>query len=235
MISLEEARSRLELAGQSHLLRFWSELSADERDSFLGELSQLEPEELREHCRAAAEAGSRDSGAVGLLDQRMEPVSAEFIGSVSRSDQETLKQWEDEGFRQISQNKVAVLLLAGGQGTRLGVPYPKGMFNVGLPSGKTLYQVQAERIRRAEQLAAEKCGSSKCTIPWYIMTSEFTLEPTEKFFKENQYFKLDQSNVVMFEQRMIPAVSFDGKAILENKAKVAMAPGEGIRWVQSDL
>ncbi|KAK6470884.1 UDP-N-acetylhexosamine pyrophosphorylase-like protein 1 [Huso huso] len=224
MISLEEARSRLELAGQSHLLRFWPELSADERDSFLGELSQLEPEELREHCRAAAEAGSRDSGAVGLLDQRMEPMSAEFIGSVSRSDQETLKEWEDEGFRQISQNKVAVLLLAGGQGTRLGVPYPKGMYNVGLPSGKTLYQVQAERIRRAEQLAAEKCGSSKCTIPWYIMTSEFTLEPTEKFFKENQYFKLDQSNVVMFEQRMIPAVSFDGKAILENKSKVAMAP-----------
>ncbi|XP_033892643.3 UDP-N-acetylhexosamine pyrophosphorylase-like protein 1 [Acipenser ruthenus] len=224
MISLEEVRSRLELAGQSHLLRFWPELSADERDSFLGELSQLEPEELRAHCRAAAEAGSRDSGAVGLLDQRMEPMSAEFIGSVSRSDQETLKQWEDEGFRQISQNKVAVLLLAGGQGTRLGVPYPKGMYNVGLPSGKTLYQVQAERIRRAEQLAAEKCGSSKCTIPWYIMTSEFTLEPTEKFFKENQYFKLDQSNVVMFEQRMIPAVSFDGKAILENKAKVAMAP-----------
>lgn len=67
------------------------------------------------------------------------------------------------------------------------------------------------------------------------MTSEFTLEPTEKFFKENLYFKLDQSNVVMFEQRMIPAVSFDGKAILENKAKVAMAPGEGIRCVQSDL
>lgn len=97
MISLEEARSRLELAGQSHLLRFWPELSADERDSFLGELSQLEPEELREHCRAAAEAGSRDSGAVGLLDQRMEPMSAEFIGSVSRSDQETLKEWEDEG------------------------------------------------------------------------------------------------------------------------------------------
>lgn len=57
------------------------------------------------------------------------------------------------------------------------------------------------------------------------MTSEFTLEPTEKFFQEKGYFNLDPSNVMMFEQRMIPAVSFDGKIILEKKNKIAMAPG----------
>lgn len=58
------------------------------------------------------------------------------------------------------------------------------------------------------------------------MTSEFTLEPTERFFKENSYFNLDPSDVVMFEQRMIPAVTFDGKVILEGKGKIAMAPGQ---------
>lgn len=58
------------------------------------------------------------------------------------------------------------------------------------------------------------------------MTSEFTLAPTEKFFKENNYFGLEPSNIVMFEQRMIPAVSFDGKVILQGKGKLAMAPGE---------
>lgn len=57
------------------------------------------------------------------------------------------------------------------------------------------------------------------------MTSEFTLAPTEKFFEENNYFGLEPSNIVMFEQRMIPAVTFDGKVILQAKGKIAMAPG----------
>ncbi|MBN3301986.1 UAP1L protein, partial [Amia calva] len=223
MSSLEDLRSRLDLAGQSHLLRFWPELSADQRSRFVTELSQLDPAELRAHCRAAAEAASRDSSSEQRLDQRMEPVPAEFIGGVKRSDKETLCEWENEGLLQISQNKVAVLLLAGGQGTRLGVSYPKGMYDVGLPSCKTLYHIQAERIRKVQQLAEQKHGS-KCTVPWYIMTSEFTLAPTESFFKENDYFNLDKSDVIMFEQRMIPAVSFDGKVILENKSKIAMAP-----------
>lgn len=96
-MSFEETKSRLEAAGQGHILQFWSELSSEERNSFLTELSQLEPEELREHCRRAAESANNQSTSQDLLDQRMEPVPPEFIGSVRKTDQKTLIAWEDEG------------------------------------------------------------------------------------------------------------------------------------------
>ncbi|TDH01759.1 hypothetical protein EPR50_G00166100 [Perca flavescens] len=220
MLSLEQVKQSLESAGQSHVLQFWPELCEVERDSFLQELSQLDLKGLKDHCEGAARSAASPSAS---LDQHIEPVPPESIGSVRKSDKDSLAEWENEGLLQILENRVGVLLLAGGQGTRLGVQYPKGMYNVGLPSGKTLYQIQTERIQKIQELADRKYGS-KCIVPWYIMTSEFTLAPTEKFFKENNYFGLEPSNIVMFEQRMIPAVTFDGKVILQGKGKLAMAP-----------
>ncbi|XP_049752484.1 UDP-N-acetylhexosamine pyrophosphorylase-like protein 1 isoform X4 [Elephas maximus indicus] len=223
MASEQEVRARLQRAGQEHLLRFSAELAPGPRAALLAELASLEPGALREHCQRAAAACARAPGPPPDLGARLRPLPPERVGSASRSDPDVRRRWEDEGLHQIAQNKVAVLLLAGGQGTRLGVTYPKGMYRVGLPSQKTLYQLQAERIRRIEQLAGKRHGT-RCTVPWYIMTSEFTLGPTAEFFKKHEFFHLDPANVVMFEQRMLPAVTFDGQAILERKDKVAMAP-----------
>lgn len=111
-------------------------------------------------------------------------------------------EWRELGLQAIADNTVAVLLLAGGQGTRLGSSLPKGMYDIGLPSGSSLFALQAGRIRKLARLAEQKYGKEEGSvrIRWYVMTSGPTRPETEKFFKEKAYFGLDKKDVIFFEQ-----------------------------------
>ena len=60
----------------------------------------------------------------------------------------------------------------------------------------------------------------------YIMTSEHTKEPTLDFFRHRDYFGLEEENLVVFEQGMLPCFTFDGKIILETKSQIAKSPGK---------
>ena len=62
---------------------------------------------------------------------------------------------------------VAVLLMSGGQGTRLGFDHPKGMYKIGLQSNVSLFEFFSKRLERLNQLAG-----AVVPIAWYIMTSE---------------------------------------------------------------
>jgi UDP-N-acetylglucosamine/UDP-N-acetylgalactosamine diphosphorylase len=85
-----------------------------------------------------------------------------------------------------------VLLIARGQGTRLGWTAPKGCYDIGLPSKKSLFQLQAERLVKLQQLAAEEFGDQEkeCVIPWYIIIYDEWAHDTEDFLKTNKYFGL---------------------------------------------
>ncbi|ONK64051.1 uncharacterized protein A4U43_C07F21590 [Asparagus officinalis] len=101
----------------------------------------------------------------------------------------------------------------------------KSLQNIGLPSGKSLFQLQAERILCVQRLAAQsKDGSAGPPIHWYIMTSPFTDDATRKFFESHKYFGLEPEQITFFQQGTIPCISRDGRFIMETPYKVAKSP-----------
>lgn len=130
-----------------------------------------------------------------------------------------------QGLEEIRGGRVAAILMAGGQGTRLGSKDPKGLYNVGLPSGKSLFQLQAERLLRLTQLASEGSSTPVPPIPWMIMTSEATDARTEQFFEEHNFFGLPRSSVRFFEQGLYPAILEEGgRVAMQSKDRLFLAP-----------
>ncbi|KAL5119722.1 UDP-N-acetylglucosamine pyrophosphorylase [Pleosporales sp. CAS-2024a] len=216
---LNELKSKYSKAGQDQVFAFYDQLSAAEKAGLYEQLSGFNPDYINEITDRALKPAKSESEA-----SKIEPLPDSATSSILDSEQEHLDKWYNSGLELIAENKVAVVLMAGGQGTRLGSSAPKGCFNIGLPSGKSLFQLQGERIKKAELLAAKKHAKDSVTIPWYVMTSGPTRQPTAKFFEENKYFGLNKENVIIFEQGVLPCISNDGKILLESKSKVAVAP-----------
>ncbi|XP_068703514.1 UDP-N-acetylhexosamine pyrophosphorylase-like [Montipora foliosa] len=218
-MDVDSLKTDLKESNQDHLLNHWDSLDDDQKLAFYRDLRNIDFAEVNRYFEKTMNEAHQKK------DEKLEPVPPEYVGSViGKANSAKVNAWKEKGLVAISEGKVAVLLLAGGQGTRLGVSYPKGMYDVGLPSSKTLYQLQAERILKIQELACEQTGK-KATVPWYVMTSEHTLDETKRFFETHKYFGLQSDNVVFFEQHTLPCLTFDGKVILDQPGKVAKAPG----------
>lgn len=156
--------------------------------------------------------------------------------------------WRRMGLQAIAEGRVGALLLAGGQGTRLGSSAPKGCYDIGLPSHKSLFQLHAERLLALERLAAAELGdeggrsveepvgsgrvepsslTARTTmrpIRWWIMTSEATDAETRAFFQEHGFFGLQPAQVTFIRQGALPALDSDGRAIVASPGRLALSP-----------
>jgi UDP-N-acetylglucosamine/UDP-N-acetylgalactosamine diphosphorylase len=219
---LNELKEKYTKAKQDHVFAFYDSLDATEKSALYEQLASFDPAHINTIAdKALNPAKSNDADKESVL----EPLPESATASILDSNTDDIERWYQAGLDLIAENKVGVVLMAGGQGTRLGSSDPKGCFNIGLPSEKPLFQIQAERIRRIQFLASKKAQHGKeVVVPWYVMTSGPTRGPTEKYFKENNYFGLKKDNVLIFEQGVLPCISNEGKILLESRAKVAVAP-----------
>lgn len=196
---LQALKTAYENAGQGHVFHFYDNLEIEQQAKLLNQLLELDVERLNEIYQKAIEGAE---AAVLNQDATFEPLPESVFDSVLKASPEQLREWETVGLTQIAEGKVAVILMAGGQGTRLGSSDPKGCYDINLPTKKSLFQLQAERILRLQDIARQyqKPGNANGIIPWYIMTSGPTHGPTVKFFEENYFFGLEKDNVIFFEQ-----------------------------------
>jgi len=117
----------------------------------------------------------------------------------------------------LSQGKLAVVVVAGGQGSRLGISGPKGIVPVSPVKGKSLFQIHAEKILALHR----RYGGS---IPFFIMTSRDNDAETRSFFNAHAYFGLDREDVFFFMQGMLPSVSSEGRFLLDQSGGLFMNP-----------
>lgn len=195
-------------AHQDHIVDAYERLSLEKQQTLLNQLASIDdPVKLVQTVQNAISHSA--SAASKKLSQLPLSSTASTLDHDSASD---LINWTKLGLEAISRNEVAVLLLAGGQGTRLGSLDPKGCFDIGLPSGKSLFQIQAEKIQKIQQLSGLAGAEGK--IQWYIMTSGPTRKATELFFDSHLYFGLQKLQITFFDQGTLPCFNLDGSKIL---------------------
>lgn len=222
---LQELREKFKNHGQDQVFSFYDDLDVAEKARLYEQCSSINPSYINEITERALHPRKPETEQA---ETKLEPLPESAVASILDSRQDDLQSWYDNGLDLVAEGQVAVVLMAGGQGTRLGSTDPKGCFNIGLPSGKSLFQIQGERILRVQYLAEKKSGKRDVCVPWYVMTSGPTRKPTEEYFKQNNYFGLSKANVTIFEQGVLPCISNEGKILLESKGKVNLTNQNGI-------
>ena len=108
---------------------------------------------------------------------------------------------------------LAALVVAGGQGSRLGFEGPKGVFPIGPVTDRTLFEIQAQKIRGLRRRYERP-------LPWCVMTSAATDAATREFFRKAEFFGLPEEDVVFFRQGMVPSMDFEGRLFLEARDRI---------------
>lgn len=210
--TFEDIKRLLKEHNQGHLLAFWGQLNRAQRQDLLAQIEQFDfsriDDWVAEYVKKPVSAAIGDDFTPAPY-YRLEPSDVEESGKHRLA--------RGLGKELISRGKVAGFVVAGGQGTRLGFDGPKGNFPISPVKNKTLFQIFAESIAAVSEKYQAVC-------PWYIMTSPLNDSQTREIFRSNGYYGLDEENVFIFQQGVLPNFSFDGKILLADKGRIACSP-----------
>jgi UDP-N-acetylglucosamine/UDP-N-acetylgalactosamine diphosphorylase len=206
-MTFDDAKKVMAGLGQDHVLAGWERLDAKAQAGLLEQIEALDVETVDRILKLLRE---KHAGAGGVHTD-IEPAAVVSLSSAEQGETCAV------GERALREGKVGVILVAGGQGTRLGYDGPKGTYSLGPISGASLFEIHARKL-----LALERQFGAQ--IPFYVMTSQGNDADTRRFFQDNEFFGLTPERVKFFVQGTLPAFWPDGRMVLEAPGRLFSAP-----------
>ncbi|QLK86560.1 UTP--glucose-1-phosphate uridylyltransferase [Staphylococcus sp. 17KM0847] len=199
-------KNKLEKVNQHHLCEYEKMMSTNEKERLYQKVESLNLEDIQ----ALYEE-------VYMNKENIQDIS--HVHEVNFEARKALKDKEvdtyvKQGLEAIKNGQFAVLLLAGGQGTRLGHKGPKGTYTIG---NKSLFELQAEQLVQLYQ-------QTDYYIDWYIMTSDINDAETRIFFEKHDYFNYPQEHIFFFKQDNMVALNEAGQLIFDKTGQIMETP-----------
>lgn len=205
-----EAYEKLDSYGQTHILRYYGELTAAEQTDLLTQIDNIDFAML---ARAEKSGGARG---------KISPIRAMTLDETEKNGE----RFRAAGLDAIRRGKVGAVLLAGGMGTRLGTLDPKGVYDIGLTKPVFIFERLIANLTDVVREAGE-------TIELFVMTSDKNHDATVSFFNAHDFFGYDHERVHFFMQDMAPATDYSGKLFMESKSRIATSPNGNGGWFSS--
>jgi UDP-N-acetylglucosamine/UDP-N-acetylgalactosamine diphosphorylase len=198
----EELAARLNAHQQKHILKFWDELDPTGRAQLARQIAAIDFERVGELYR-----GGTQSQDWASISRRAEPPTAMRLADRASGGIFSAKDARARGNRALKSGEIGILLVAGGQGSRLGFDHPKGLFQIGPVSGASLLQIHFEK-------AVALARRHRMRVPVYMMTSPVTHEEQAAFLEEHDRFGVPADDLRLFCQGTMPAVDAESGALL---------------------
>ena len=197
----------LEKYNQEQLERFYKDLNKTEQSKLQKEIESIDFEQIN-----SLYINSKKDEIIELKE--IKPIKYYIKKKLSKS---IIEEYSNLAKEILRKNKLCVITMAGGQGSRLGVNGPKGMFKLNIDGKlKSLFEINCEKLIKANK-------QYNIEILWLIMTSKENDLQTQEFFRNNNYFGYPKNRIIFFTQNEIPVLDLNGKILLEEKYKIKKA------------
>ena len=202
-----KAKEILKKYNQEHLLAFYDKLTQEKKEKLINQILNINFEQIN-----SLYVNSKKDEVIELKE--IEPIKYYIKKKLSKS---IIEKYSNLAKEILRKNKLCVITMAGGQGSRLGVNGPKGMFKLNIDGKlKSFFEINCEKLIKANK-------QYNIEILWLIMTSKENDLQTQEFFRNNNYFGYPKNRIIFFTQNEIPVLDLNGKILLEEKQKIKKA------------